>query len=279
MAVELATELLPARGGSRPGEGGRARVLVTRAADQADELAEALRAHDLEPVLVPAIAIELDPPGGELDRAAAGIEAQDWVVVTSPNGARAIVAAAQRVGTDPGRPRWAAMGTATARPLGAAGIAVTFRPDRANGRSMASGIPVAAGERVLVVRADLAGGGLAVALRARGAVVDDVVGYRTRPAPVSSRPLLRAALAAGAIDAVILASGSAVRGLVALAAAEDLDVTCVPAVCIGPETRRAAEEAGFDVIAESRARDARSLAAATAVALIPARWRSPDARP
>ena len=109
---------------------------------------------------------------------------------------------------------------------------------------MAIELPVVAGARVLVVRGDLADQELAKALRARGGEVDDVVGYRTREAPVSSRPLLRRALADGPIDAVVFTSGSTVRGLVALARAESLDIAAIPSVCIGPETAAEARRAG-----------------------------------
>jgi uroporphyrinogen-III synthase len=117
---------------------------------------------------------------------------------------------------------------------------------------------------VLIIRGDLADEQLASALRARGAVVDDVIAYRTREGPESSRSLLQRALAEGAIDAVICTSGSTIRGLLALARAKALDVSGVPAVCIGPETAADAERAGFSVIAISPSPQAAALAATTA---------------
>jgi uroporphyrinogen-III synthase len=108
---------------------------------------------------------------------------------------------------------------------------------------------------------------LARALRARGAVVDDVIAYRTREAPESSRSLLRQAFAGRSIDAVVFTSGSTVRGLSALARAEQLDVLGMPAVCIGPETAADAERAGFSVLSVSPTPEAAALADATAHAL------------
>jgi uroporphyrinogen-III synthase/uroporphyrinogen III methyltransferase/synthase len=132
---------------------------------------------------------------------------------------------------------------------------------------LAAGLTLGPGDRVLVVRGDLADAELAVTLRARGAEVDDVVVYRTREAPVSSRPLLRRALAGGPIDAVVFTSGSTVRGLVALARAESLGIASIPAVCIGPETEAAARRAGFPVLAVSLTPEAAALATTTAAAL------------
>jgi uroporphyrinogen-III synthase len=124
------------------------------------------------------------------------------------------------------------------------------------------------GDRVLVIRGDLAEEDLADGLRARGVEVDDVIGYRTREAPESSRGLLRTAMAGGAIAAALFTSGSTVRGLLALGMAESIDVLSIPAVCIGPETAAEAQAAGFRVIAVSPAADSPALAAAAAGALM-----------
>jgi hydroxymethylbilane synthase len=245
----------------------RGRVLVTRAADQADELLSAVRGASLEPVLVPAIAVEIDPPRGELDAAAGLLHTYEWVVITSANGARAILKAATRILTELGAPSWAAIGPATAALLDREGVVVQFQPSQSSSRAIAAGLPVRPTERVLVVRGDLASPDLAVALRARGAEVDDIVAYRTREAPETSRVLLRRALMAGPVDAVVFTSGSTVRGLVKLAAEESIDVLSTPSVCIGPETADAARAAGFRVLAISPEPDSAALAAATAMAL------------
>jgi uroporphyrinogen-III synthase len=269
--VGLATELLPAaRALTGPSAAGiepapaRSRVLTTRGREQATDLNAALEAAGVTPVPVPAIAIEVDPPGGELDRVAGSLNSYAWVVVSSADGARAILRAAERILTELASPRWAAIGPATTTILEREGVEIAFRPSRSQGRVMAGELPLQAGDRVLVVRGDLADGDLVAGLRARGAEVDDVVAYRTREAPPDSRPLLRRALERGPIDAVVFTSGSTVRGLVALAGSDHLDLGPIPAVCIGPETARAATAAGFRVVAVSPAQDAATLARTTA---------------
>jgi uroporphyrinogen-III synthase len=164
-------------------------------------------------------------------------------------------------------PRWAAIGPATRAVLEHAGITVAVQPSRATGNAMAVELPVVHGDRVLVIRGDLADKELAAALRARGAEVDDVVAYRTREAPASSGPLLRRALADGPIDAVVFTSGSTVRGLVALARTTSVDMSSIPSVCIGPETAADARVAGFSVLAVSAVPEASALAITTARAL------------
>lgn len=270
----LAAELGARRPGGAigAGQGSRsataARVLVTRAGEQADELVSELRGAGLEPVLVPTIVVEFEPPG-ELDAAARLLPTYAWVVITSPNGARAILAAGERVFSQLDGPRWAAIGRATQGVLEQGGIEVDLQPSRPSSSTMAAELPVARGDRVLLVRGDLAHEELAIALRSRGAQVDDLVAYRTCEAPEASRALLRHALADGPTDAVVFTSGSTVRGLVALARAEGLAVAAIPSVCIGPETARAARDAGFSVMAVSATPAAGALASATARALAP----------
>ena len=252
----------------RNGEDGPpARVLVTRATEQADDLAAALRGVGVNPVLVPTIAVELEPAGGDLDGAARHIGHYTWVVITSTNGARGILKAAERVYTPFEATRFAAIGSATRHALEVEGVDVDFQPSRGNSAAVAAELPVNPGDRVLVVRGDLAGDELAVALRARGAEIDDVIAYRTREAPADSRPLLRRALAARPIDAVVFTSGSTVRGLLTLGRDESIDVLSLPCVCIGPETADEARAAGFRILAVSPTPDWAALAETIATAL------------
>jgi len=257
------------RAGPQTSRTARLRVLVTRAGGQANELMSALRDEGLDPVAVPTIAIEFEPRREDLDTAAGLLHDYAWVVITSTNGARAILSAAERILTELGAPSRAVIGPATRRVLQHAGVEVQFQPTQSSAAAMAAGLPVGAGDRVLVVRGDLADEDLAIALRARGAEVDDVVAYRTREAPDGSRSLLRRALSDGPIAAVVFTSGSTVRGLVALGQYETIDVGSMPCVCIGPETADEARAAGFQVLAISPAPDSAALAAATARALAP----------
>ncbi len=264
LAIDLARDLRPVGAGT-PTAGRR--VLVTRAADGSDDLLVALRMAGLAPVLVPAISVAIEPEGSALDRAAEALFGYDWAVVSSANGARAILAAAGRVLTDLGNPRWAAIGAATQAVLEREGIEVAFRPSRSSGQAMASELPIREGERVLIVRGDLASASLADGLRRRGAVVDDVIGYRTTEAPMASRRLLEKALDEGPFDAVIFTSGSTARGLWSLAGPDTSGVATIPAVCIGPETAEEAERTGFRVLAIAPDQSVATLAATTASVL------------
>lgn len=254
-------DMAPDRTGPRP------RILVTRQRSQAEVLTKALEALAVEPVLVPAIAVEAEPPGGDLDAAIDRAEAYAWVVVTSGNGAAAVIDAKTRRAARAGSPRWAAIGDQTASVLEAGGITVGFVPSTANSETLARELPAGVGDRVLVVRGSLGDGDLAARLSARGILAEEVRAYSTAEAPPSSNGLLAAALREGPLDGVIFASGSAVRGLVALAARDGVDVAGLPAVCIGQETAGAAVRAGFSVVGIAPSPEPGALAAASARAL------------
>ena len=245
----------------------RRRVLVARAEDQAGALVAALEAVGLDPVPVPTIAIEFVPGGGPLDEAAARLETFDWVVVTSVNGARAILAAAERVSTSLEAPAWAAIGPATRAILEAQGIEVDVQPRTSTSGELAHSIPARAGARVLLIRGDLAAGELPAELGAQGAEVSEIVAYRTLEAPASSRAILREAARDGMPEVVILTSGSSARGLLALAQAGGIDLRGMNAVSIGPVTADEATELGFHVVAVADATDATTLARTTAAVI------------
>jgi uroporphyrinogen-III synthase len=78
--------------------------------------------------------------------------------------------------------------------------------------------------------------------------VDELVVYRTREGPPASRPLLAEAVAAG-LAGLTFASGSAVRGLVALAGPDLISVLrSLPTFCIGTTTASVARAEGFALV-------------------------------
>lgn len=258
MARELAARIVARRATVT----GAPRVIITR--PEADALAVAARLAELgvAPVIVPAIAIEsaADPGMPEL---LASLSEFDWAVVTSANGARVVADAGVRAGArrEMGGVRWAAVGRTSGRVLAAAGATAVWLPSTASASALADELPVAAGQRVAWFRGSLADDGLGDRLRERGALVTAVTVYRTIEGPGASRALLADALSGGRVDAVILASPSAVRGLLSIApenAAES--IRGIPAVCVGPRTARAARDAGFTVVGESPTPDAATLA-------------------
>lgn len=236
-------------------------VLVTRPAGQAHELCDVLAANGLEPVAVPTVAIDTAPAAGDLDRMISSLDHADWLVLTSVNGARAVV---DRLGgrRPPPHVRVAAVGPATTRVLEDAGVRVDHVPQEFLTVAIADGLGPLTGRRVVLARADAASPGLRMELLARGATVEEVVAYRTVEGPASSRDALQAALHAP-LAGIAFTSGSTVRGLVRLASTVDRRrARALPAFCIGPVTATTARARGFEVTVVAAEHTALGLASA-----------------
>ena len=163
------------------------RILVTRARHQAGQLSEKLKALGAEVVEIPAIAI-MPPESYEgLDRALGNLSQSpshySWLIVTSANGAQALLGRMQTLGIDRGvlsALRIAAVGSGTARALGETGLRVAVTPAEYVAESLVEALgDQVAGQRVLLARAAAARDVIPDALRARGATVDVVDAYRT----------------------------------------------------------------------------------------------------
>ena len=223
-------------------------ILVTRPAGAEDALVAELTQRGYRVLAVPTAATEALHIEPEL------LQGFDWIVVTSAAGARALPAL-------PPQSRYAAVGAATATELAARGVKAALVPEQSNGVAIADSLPKPAGKRVLLARADIAAADLPDRLRERGAEVVELAVYRTVEGPETSRHALVSALADPGLAAAVFASGSAVRGYLALGR------TTVPAVTIGPRTTAAAKEAGLNVIGESAGQTTRALAEAVAAAV------------
>ncbi len=245
---------------------GTIRVLVGRPDGQAGELVGALATHGIEAAHVPAIQIDGAIEGGSLDRALRQTLDGDYIVVTSANGARAVLAAAARIGLALARFRLAAVGDATAALLLDAGLGPVFVPTVPDGATLGAELPIVTGDRVLVAQGDIAEGAAPIALAERGARVVDVAAYTTREAPEQSRAVLADALDDGPLDALILTSGSIARGLLALAASDAIAVRLrhVPVIAAGGTTAAEARRLGYARVLVAPAPGAAALAEYTA---------------
>src|SRR5204863_9590459 len=100
---------------------------------------------------------------------------------------------------------------------------------------------------------------LPIGLRERGAVVDVIPMYESKPNQAVGEGL-RAAIDAGTVDLVTFASGSAVDGYVTLVGADRAKKT--RAASIGPITSAAARAHSIDVVAEAKQSTTEALAEA-----------------
>jgi uroporphyrinogen-III synthase len=232
------------------------RVLVTRPAEQAQPLVDALDAAGARPILYPVIALRPPPTWTRFDEAIAQLESYAWVVFTSPSAVRFALGRASDLADRlrlTGAPAIAAVGAETAKALAGHGVPVALVPadQRQEGLVAAFGVPTN-GTRFLLPQAVGGRDLLREALVAGGAVVDVV--------PVSQTVPLRLDAPPPVFDVATFASPSALRsflGAFTIAALADKIVAV-----IGPTTRDAARDAGVTVHAIAAAPSVEALVTA-----------------
>jgi uroporphyrinogen III methyltransferase/synthase len=241
------------------------RILVTRPVGQAAELAALLLARGFTPVSVPTVEIDTASTAAELDAMLESLDDAGWLVLTSANGAEALAARMAATGQRlPHALRVAAVGPATADALRATGMRVDHVPNDYLTVAIAAGLGDVRDRRVVLARAGAATPDLRDALVERGAVVEEVVAYRTVEGPAPGRDPLRAALHDD-LAGMAFTSGSTVRGLLRLASPVDRGrARTIPTFCIGPVAARQARQSGFDIAAVATEHTARGLADAIA---------------
>jgi uroporphyrinogen III methyltransferase/synthase len=226
------------------------RIVVTRARHQAASLGARLEHAGAEVVEYPTIEIRPSPDMASVARAYQQAGSYDWLVLTSPNGARRFFDGFLAAGfdiRDLAGVSIAAIGPATAAVVEDRGVRVAVQPDEYRAEALVDAIGDAGGKRVLLARAAVARETLPDTLREKGAQVDVVSLYET----VLPDPRPNAALLEG-VDAVTFTSSSTVRNFVSLGAEEALRCLEQSVVAaIGPITADTLREYGCepDIIA------------------------------
>jgi uroporphyrinogen III methyltransferase/synthase len=238
------------------------RVLVTRPREQAAELVDRLTALGAESIEAPMIRMAPPDDPDPLLRAAASPEEFDWIIFTSANAVDAFMTAlldGERDVRALKGPRICTSGTATADKLTSYGIKVDlipreFRADAVVASLLALGSM--AGVRVLLPRADIGREVIGEQLRDAGAVVTEVVAYRTilEDAQREGDPDIYRMLLDGRVDVATFTSPSAIRNFAKIHGADqiaDLLKNTVVAT-IGPVTADAARQLGIPVTIQPR---------------------------
>ena len=231
------------------------RVVVTRAAHQAEELAAPLRERGFEVVLLPVI--EISPPAhpSALQQAVNNLDRYDWIIFTSVNAVKALHAVLP--GTIP-RARIATVGVPTRKAAEKAGFEVSVTPGDYIAEALieALGHENLTGKRILIPSAAITRDVIPPALRRCGAHVDAVEAYRT------TKPSEAAANAALVFlkpypDWVLFASSSAVENLAELVGVEVLRK--VKIASIGPATSATLRKLSLEPHSEAREYSMRGL--------------------
>lgn len=244
------------------------KILLTRPKEHMSEMASRLRRLGAEVLEIPAIETVPITPNPVLDARLqwlqseeSGQKSPDWIVFTSPTGVRIFMDRLLEEGDIRSLSgiRIAAIGEGSAKCLRRYGIRADLIPsvyDGENlGRELANWICMdrkkATSEhrsvRILIPRAQIGSRELVEELGKAGDVeIEDVATYRTQyrqPDVID----LRARILQGDVDYAVFTSASTVRGFCAVMGETGPgDLSGLTAVCIGPQTRSAAEAVGME---------------------------------
>lgn len=226
------------------------RIIVTRAAEQSEALVQALRGADAIPVLLPMVTFALPNDPSPMDESIRGLSQFNWLFLTSQNALRALENRCTLLGLSlQGLVKGvqiAAVGPATAEAIQHSGMEVAYVAKKHQGVALAHELSaVVKDKRIFLPRSDRANLDLVQALVQFGALVTEVVAYKTiLPTESESRGYLQE-LELGA-DAVLFFSPSAVHNLQDMLKAARFVVLSRTSVftAIGPITERALRAAG-----------------------------------
>jgi uroporphyrinogen III methyltransferase/synthase len=233
------------------------RVLVTRPAHQAADMVRRLEGLGATVWSLPAVEVLPPEDWSAVDAALADLARYHWLVFTSANGVHALIRRLRQTGRDLralGPLRLAVIGPSTGDALRAYHLEPDLTPAEYNSEGLAAALlPAAAGQRVLLARADRGVDVLRERLAA-AAAVEQVAVYRQVDAAVAPEHEALQRLRRGEVDYVTLTSSNIARALAGALGAEGLRrVRAGEAglVTISPRTSAAVRELGLPVAAEA----------------------------
>jgi uroporphyrinogen III methyltransferase/synthase len=225
------------------------RIAVTRSQPQAGVLGGKLAALGAQVIEMPTI--EIEPLSFELP----ALEQYDWLVFTSANGVEHFF---NKLGGDAralAGVRIAAIGPATAHALREYGIKADVVPEEYVAEAVVEALKaagIAAGDRVLIPRAQEAREVLPQQLRELGVQVDVLPVYVTVASGSGASASAIERLKAGEVDAITFTASSTVKNFLALLGNERAALAGVKLYSIGPVTTQALLDAGLEVTAQAK---------------------------
>ena len=189
----------------------RPTILITRPKQRAEEFAALLVKQGCEVIHIPMIRIVPPESRDALDHALQHIDEYDGIIFTSANAVDFFYQRMNEISIGiPLRTLCYAVGEKTASTMQAHEIECTLIPDSYNAASLARSITDASGKRFLLPQSDIARDELGVILRTSGAMVEEIVVYRTTLPAEDAQAHLRSLLQSGAVDCISFFSPSSV---------------------------------------------------------------------
>jgi uroporphyrinogen III methyltransferase / synthase len=230
------------------------KIVVTRAAEQAAELSDRLRALGAEPQELPVISLEPPADPAPLDRAIEHLASYDWLIFTSVNGVRFFLNRLDQSRHDLRslKARICAIGPATRKAIEDLHLKVDVMPEEYVAESLIKAFASEnlVGKRVLLPRAAVARDVIPGELAKLGAKVDVVEAYRNVvPANAAARAL-EIFSSEKKPDWITFTSSSTVKNLLAIAGREALGGVRIAS--IGPVTSSTLCAHGLQIDAEAK---------------------------
>jgi uroporphyrinogen III methyltransferase/synthase len=230
------------------------RIVVTRAADQAGELSDRLRALGADPQELPVIALEPSADPAPLDRAIENLAIYDWLIFTSVNGVRFFMDRLDQSRHDLRalKARICAIGPATRKAIEDLHLKVDLMPEEYVAESVVQAFAVQdlAGKKILLPRAAVARDVIPIELSKLGALVDVVEAYRNVVPPNAAARAHESFSNEKKPDWITFTSSSTVKNLLAIIGREALEGVRIAS--IGPVTSATLCANGLKVDAEAK---------------------------
>jgi uroporphyrinogen III methyltransferase/synthase len=230
------------------------KIVVTRAADQAAELSDRLRALGADPIKLPVIALESPADPAPLDRAIGNLGIYHWLIFTSVNGVRFFLERLDQSRHDLRslQARICAIGPATRKAVEDLHLKVDLMPEEYVAESLvkAFGSENLTGQRILLPRASVARDVIPLELAKLGAQVEVVEAYRNVVPPRAAARAHELFSAAKKPDWITFTSSSTVKNLLAITGPEALEGVRIAS--IGSVTSSTLCAHGLTVHAEAR---------------------------
>lgn len=225
-------------------------IVITRPEAQSAEFADLLYEEGARVISFPTIKIVPPDSFDDLDGAVQHIERYDWIIFTSVNGVRYFFDRLFHLGKDARDLKGisiCAIGPATSASVEQYGIRVDLIPEDYVSESVVAAFEKVgvAGKNILIPRAEIARDIIPGSLSGMGAICDVITAYRTAPSGRKGEDF-REIAERDAIDVITFTSPSTVDNFIDIVGRNNIPEDTKIA-CIGPVTKKAAEEAGLAV--------------------------------
>ncbi|MDP2267736.1 MAG: uroporphyrinogen-III C-methyltransferase [Deltaproteobacteria bacterium] len=226
-------------------------VVITRPQAQAEEFAQLLRRQGARVIYFPTIKIVPAAAGQQLDWAIGHVEAYQWLIFTSANGAGLFFQRFSELGRDIRDlkgVRICTIGPATAAVVEERGIKVDLIPESfvAEGVVRAFQNQGISGQRILLPRAEVARDVIPEGLAQLGAQMEVVDVYRTVSSGMEGGGL-KELIGRGDVDVLTFTSPSIFKNFMKIMGKDFHLPAGIRIACIGPVTAAAVKKAGLQI--------------------------------